>query len=176
MTPAEFVSALKTQCRDAAVGDCIANFTSPPGRKPAQHGSTRLPSEIKEWSCAHFLRWQTRPCLACWPCLMVRAPSKDKARNQFFTSRHAETVLSQSSVPGHMIYTTFKRSNKLLCFLLPRCSSPTRSSLSRSPTTSRTSTARAVLWGRSLLNTVSRANLGVCTVSTFAISWASSST
>lgn len=36
MTPSEFVSALKTQCRDAAVEDCVANFTSPPGRKPAQ--------------------------------------------------------------------------------------------------------------------------------------------
>lgn len=36
MTPDEFVSALKTHCRDAAVEDCVASFRSPPGRIPAQ--------------------------------------------------------------------------------------------------------------------------------------------
>lgn len=29
-----FVRALKSECRDAAVTDCIANFRSPPGRTP----------------------------------------------------------------------------------------------------------------------------------------------
>ncbi|MDR0673423.1 MAG: hypothetical protein LBF93_07155 [Zoogloeaceae bacterium] len=36
MTPNEFVSRLKTECRDAAVEDCIALYKSPPGRKPDQ--------------------------------------------------------------------------------------------------------------------------------------------
>ena len=36
MTPSEFVSWLKTECRDAAVKDCIAAYESPPGRKPDQ--------------------------------------------------------------------------------------------------------------------------------------------
>jgi len=29
-----FVRALKSECRDAAVTDCIASFRSPPGRRP----------------------------------------------------------------------------------------------------------------------------------------------
>ena len=29
-----FVRALKSECRDAAVTDCMASFRSPPGRKP----------------------------------------------------------------------------------------------------------------------------------------------
>ncbi|MGE0333539.1 MAG: hypothetical protein AB7P37_22910 [Ramlibacter sp.] len=36
MTPKEFVAGLKAQCRDAAVAVCVANFTSPSGRMPAQ--------------------------------------------------------------------------------------------------------------------------------------------
>ena len=36
MTPSEFVSGLRTQCCDAAVENCIANYMSPPGRKPDQ--------------------------------------------------------------------------------------------------------------------------------------------
>jgi len=36
MTPSEFVDALKTECADAAVSDCVRLFQSPPGRKPAQ--------------------------------------------------------------------------------------------------------------------------------------------
>lgn len=36
MTPIEFVSGLKSHCRDAAIEDCITNFRAPPGRRPAQ--------------------------------------------------------------------------------------------------------------------------------------------
>lgn len=32
--PDFFVRALKSECRDAAVIDCIASFSSPPGRRP----------------------------------------------------------------------------------------------------------------------------------------------
>jgi len=34
MKPEDFVRALKSQCRDAAVEDCLSNFASPPGRAP----------------------------------------------------------------------------------------------------------------------------------------------
>jgi hypothetical protein len=36
MTPSEFVDALRAECADAAVSDCLRLFQSPPGRKPAQ--------------------------------------------------------------------------------------------------------------------------------------------
>jgi hypothetical protein len=36
MTPSQFVEALKTECADAAVDDCLQILQSPPGNKPAQ--------------------------------------------------------------------------------------------------------------------------------------------
>ncbi|WP_153065895.1 hypothetical protein [Xanthomonas campestris] len=36
MTPNDFVSALKAQCADAAVNDCVKLLKAPPGRRPAQ--------------------------------------------------------------------------------------------------------------------------------------------
>ena len=36
MQPVDFVHGLTTECRDAAVADCVATFESPPGRRPAQ--------------------------------------------------------------------------------------------------------------------------------------------
>lgn len=36
MTPEFFVDALREQCIDAAVDDCVANFLQPPGRKPGE--------------------------------------------------------------------------------------------------------------------------------------------
>ena len=35
MKPDDFVDALKSECRDAAVAGCLASFKKPPGRKPA---------------------------------------------------------------------------------------------------------------------------------------------
>ncbi len=34
MQPSDFVHGLTTQCRDAAVADCVADFENPPGRRP----------------------------------------------------------------------------------------------------------------------------------------------
>lgn len=34
MSPEYFVRALKSQCSDAAVEDCLSNFRDPPGRAP----------------------------------------------------------------------------------------------------------------------------------------------
>ena len=35
MKPDDFVRALKSQCRDSAVVDCLSNFAKPPGKSPA---------------------------------------------------------------------------------------------------------------------------------------------
>ena len=36
ISPASFVEALATHCRDAAVSDCVSTYSRPPGRRPAQ--------------------------------------------------------------------------------------------------------------------------------------------
>jgi hypothetical protein len=36
MTPSQFVEVLASECRDAAVSECITNFDNPPGRRPDQ--------------------------------------------------------------------------------------------------------------------------------------------
>lgn len=36
MTPHSFVNALKTECADVAVHDCLELLKAPPGRRPAQ--------------------------------------------------------------------------------------------------------------------------------------------
>lgn len=58
MTPSEFVSGLKTHCRDSAVEDCISNFKSPPGRKPDQSLI-----ELSQWFSA--LAERDRKMVAC---------------------------------------------------------------------------------------------------------------
>lgn len=35
MEAKQFVQALKLECKDSAVADCVKNLTSPPGRSPA---------------------------------------------------------------------------------------------------------------------------------------------
>ena len=36
MTPERFVEVLESECRDAAVAECITSFENPPGRRPDQ--------------------------------------------------------------------------------------------------------------------------------------------
>lgn len=36
MKPDQFVQGLKSECRDAAIADCVALFEDPPGRRPEQ--------------------------------------------------------------------------------------------------------------------------------------------